>query len=304
MKSVLLTGGTGFIGQHCIPLLLERDYEVHAVTSKNIKSQHSGVFWHQADLLKINKISELVENIKPSHLLHFAWYLKPGQWATAGAEQNFLWTQASFELIKCFREQGGVRVVTAGSCTEYDWNYGYCSEDLTPLSPNTFYGRSKASVYEYSNAYAHEVGLSSAWGRIFFVYGKYEHPTRLVSSVINSLLAKEPALCTHGNQIRDFLFSEDIADAFVALLDSDLTGAINIASGNPVSLKQVVNQIATKLSGEELVQFGARPTPENETPFVVGDIRRLSNELGWMPRNDLSSGLDKTIEWWKQDLAK
>lgn len=310
MKRVLVTGGTGFIGQHCIPLLIERGYEVHATTSKNIENLHSDfasdikskITWHQADLLDSSQISDLLSNVKPSHLLHFAWYLIPGQWATAGADQNFRWAQTSFELYRCFKEQGGVRAVTAGSCNEYDCNYGYCSESVTPLTPNTFYGRSKASVFEYSNAYLNEMGISSAWGRIFFVYGKYEHPNRLVSSVIKSLLANKPALCTEGNQIRDFLYTEDVADAFVTLLESDLTGAINIGSGNPVTLKQVVNKIAKKLKGEKLVQFGARPTPANETPLVVADIQRLSIELGWKPKHDLDSGLDETISWWKQNI--
>lgn len=304
MKRVLVTGGTGFIGRHSIPLLIERGYEVHAVTSADAGNLPADVTWHKADLLDVSIIPDLFAKIKPTHLLHFAWHLVPGQWVTGGADQNFRWAQTSFELYKNFKEQGGTRVVTAGSCTEYDWNYGYCSESLTPLSPNTFYGRSKASVFEYSNAYLNEVDISSAWGRIFFLYGKYEHPNRLVSSVINSLLRKEPALCTHGNQVRDFLFSEDVADAFVALLESDLTGPVNIASGNPVSLKQVVNEIADNLNGQDLVQFGARPAPANETPFVVADIQRLSNELGWKPKHDLTSGLCETIEWWKQNLAK
>jgi len=304
MKRVLVTGGTGFIGQHSIPLLLNLGYEVHAITSKEPNNLNANVNWHQVNLLDVDKIPGLLEEVKPTHLLHFAWYLVPGQWVTSGADQNFRWAQASLELLRCFKEQGGVRAVTAGSCTEYDWNYGYCSEALTPLCPNTFYGRSKASVFEYSNAYASEVDLSCAWGRIFFVYGKHEHPNRLVSSVINSLLSEELALCTHGNQIRDFLFSEDVADAFVTLLNSDLTGAVNIASGNPVTLKQVVNKIAEKLGKKDLVKFGARPVPKNETPFVVGDIQRLSTELNWKPKFNLNSGLEETIDWWKENLAK
>ena len=304
MKRVLVTGGTGFIGRHSIPLLLELGYEVHATTSKNTEKSRFGVTWHQTNLLDCSQISGLLNRVKPTHLLHFAWYLVPGQWATVGAEQNFCWAQSTLELFRCFKEQGGVRAVSAGSCTEYDWNYGYCSENRTPISPNTFYGRSKASVYEYSTAYLNEVKISNAWGRIFFVYGKYEHPSRLVSSVIRSLLSNEPALCTHGNQIRDFLFSEDVADAFVALLESDLQGAVNVASGHPVSLRGLVNKVAQSLSAENLVQFGAIPAPPNETPFVIGDTKRLTEELGWSPKYDLDSGLRETIEWWKQCFSE
>ncbi len=304
MKRVLVTGGTGFIGQHTIPLLLERGYDVHATSTKNSQDAAAGVTWHKVDLLQPGVIANLLESVKPTHLLHFAWYLVPGQWVSSGADQNFNWHQASLELLLRFKEQGGLRAVSAGSCTEYDWNHGFCSENLTPLKPNTFYGRSKASVFEYGNAYMDEVGISYACGRIFFVYGKHEHPARLVSSVINSILLEEPALCTHGNQIRDFLFSEDVADAFVTLLESDVTGAVNIASGNPVSLKQLVGKIAANLAGEKLVRFGAKAAPPNETPLVLGDTQRLSKEVGWSPRHDLDSGLHETIEWWKRHLDK
>ena len=68
---------------------------------------------------------------------------------------------------------------------------------------------------------------------IFFLYGPHEPPGRLIPSVIQALLKGEFARCSHGRQIRDFLYVEDVAEAFVALLDSDITGPVNIASGSP-----------------------------------------------------------------------
>ncbi len=134
--------------------------------------------------------------------------------------------------MRAFRAAGGTRVVTAGSCLEYDWNYGYCSEVATPLRA------AHALRHLQARAAAADVGaddaarwFTSAWGRIFFLYGPHEHPDRLVASVIRSLLAGEPARTSHGNQVRDYLYAGDVADAFVALLESDVTGPINIASG-------------------------------------------------------------------------
>jgi nucleoside-diphosphate-sugar epimerase len=71
----------------------------------------------------------------------------------------------------------------------------------------------------------------------FFLYGPYENRTRLVPSIINSLLQEKTAPCSSGIQIRDYLFVEDVADAFVRLLNSSVNGPVNIASGKPVSME-------------------------------------------------------------------
>lgn len=302
MKRVLITGARGLIGRHTPSLLLERGYEVHAVSSSAIQEPESGIVWHELDLLNVDKIPQLMAKIKPTHLLHLAWFVSSGQWSSPN-EQHLKWVQSSIELLKSFKEHEGERAVIAGTCMEYDWSYGYCSELLTPLNPNTFYGQAKASLYALTNAYANEEGISCAWGRPFFLYGSYENQSRLVSSVIRSLLSSEPARCSHGNQIRDFLLSNDVASAFVALLDSVVTGPVNIASGQPVTLKHIVNKIAKKIGREDLVELGAIPASPKDMPFVVGDIQRLSSEVKWSPEYDLDSGLDFTINWWKQELG-
>jgi nucleoside-diphosphate-sugar epimerase len=77
-------------------------------------------------------------------------------------------------------------------------------------------------------------GRSSAWGRIFFLYGPHEHPDRLVASVIRSILAGQPARTSHGRQIRDYLYADDVADAFVAVLDrgaQGVSGPYDIGTG-------------------------------------------------------------------------
>src|SRR4030095_7552715 len=98
---------------------------------------------------------------------------------------------------------------------------------------------------------------SSAWGRLFFLYGPHEPRERLVASVIRSILMDEPALCSHGRQNRAFLHVQDAADALVALLDSAVSGPVNIASGTPVAVLDVVQEIANPLERPNLVQPGA-----------------------------------------------
>jgi nucleoside-diphosphate-sugar epimerase len=300
MSKVLITGATGFIGSHCILPLLAQGFEVHAISSAPCEHQSADVVWHQANLLDVETISKLIFTVQPTHLLHLAWYVIPGN--ASSAIESFYWVQASLELLKQFHEQGGERVVFVGSDYEYDWNYGYCSEAVTPRNPSTFYGTCKNSLFSLFEAYTHSTGLSGAWARFFSPYGANEHPQRLVPTAICSLLKREPARFSHGKQIRDFLYVQDGADALVALLHSSITGAINIASGQPTALKTVISSIAHKLNGEDLILLGAIPPRPNDTPLVVADIRRLTNELGWQPQYSLDTGLDKTIEWWKVHL--
>lgn len=300
VKKVLVTGATGFIGRHCLPFLLEKGYEVHAVSSRGSIGDFPNIHWQRADLLDPGQVSGLMARVKPSHLLHFAWVTTPGTYWTS--LENLRWVRSSLDLLEGFVKSGGRRAVVAGTCAEYDWRYGYCSEQITPLIPTTLYGICKHSLQNMFEAFARQSGLSSAWGRIFFLYGPHEHSGRLVPSVVCSLLQGERARCSQGNQVRDFLYVQDVADAFVTLLERDVMGIVNIASGSPVVIRDIVYKIAEKLNRKGLIQFGDSSTSSAEPPLVVADVRRLSNQVGWSPRFDLDQGLDQTITWWEKRL--
>ncbi|MCJ7634469.1 NAD(P)-dependent oxidoreductase [Candidatus Bathyarchaeota archaeon] len=299
MKKVLLTGASGFIGRHTIPFLVKLEYEVHAVFYSNDSglSEGKNIFLHRCNLLNMEEQKQLLAKIKPTHLLHFAWYAVPGKYWTS--LENIRWVQASINLLIDFVENGGKRAVFAGSCAEYDWNYGYCSEGITPTRPQTLYGTCKNSLQEILYQFSKQTGVSSAWGRIFFLYGPYEAKSRLIPSVITSLLQGLPARCTDGNQIRDFLHVEDVASAFVSLLESNVEGPVNIASGQPIALKNVICKIADKLGRRDLVQLGALPAQANNPRVLIADVERLSDEVKWQPKFDIDIGLEQTITWWK-----
>jgi nucleoside-diphosphate-sugar epimerase len=301
MKRLLITGATGFIGRHCLELLLiEKAFEIHAVSLKEQQSDQPDIQWHQADLLDSLQVLRLLTQVKPSHLLHFAWYTEPGMYWTSA--ENLRWIEASLTLIRAFSLHGGERVVVAGTCAEYDWKCGYCIEDVTPLLPTTLYGICKNSLQMILAGFSEQSGLSSAWGRIFFPYGPYDYPTKLVSSVIRSLLKGKPAPCSHGNQIRDYLYVQDVAEAFIRILESDLQGPVNIASGYPVTIKKIVYKIAEKLNGRDLIRLGELPLSPKEPDLLLGNVSRLSKEVGWQPKHDLNHGLEKTIVYWKNQL--
>lgn len=297
MRKVLVTGGTGFIGRHSLPLLRHAGYEVHAVSGSRAAQTSDGVIWHSTDLLNPDALADLVHKVKPSHMLHFAWYAIPGKFWTAS--ENLDWVRATVGLMQAFHAEGGERFVAAGSCAEYDWSFGRCSELTTPCRPATLYGSAKYSTQLLLEAWAKQTGMSSAWGRVFFLYGPDEYPARLVPSVINALLQEEPARCTHGEQVRDFMHVEDVAAAFVALLGSEVKGVVNIASGTPLPLKQLVHAIADQMNRRDLVQLGAIPASAGDPAELIADVGRLQNEVGFRPRHGLEEGIALTVASYK-----
>ena len=295
---ILVTGATGCVGRLALPKLVERGWLVTAVRSHSAPVEIDGVTWIHADLMKPADAVRVVRESGATHLLHLAWYIAPGKWAAA--PENLEWVRASLDLLAAFRDAGGRRVVSAGSCLEYDWTYGFCSEDRTPLAARTLYGTSKHALQLRLAEMSASGAFSSAWGRIFFLYGPHEHPDRLVASVIRSILAGKPALTSHGRQVRDYLYAADVADAFVDLLESDVTGPINIASGKPVQLREIVESISDMLGRPDLLKLGAIPAASTDTPLVVADTTRLATVLGWTPSWDLKRGLQASIDWWRK----
>jgi len=296
---VLVTGASGCVGRAAVATLAAEGWDVHALSRSQMPAS-AGVTPHIGDLLDAAVPREIVSAVAPTHLLHLAWYIGPGKWAAA--PENLAWVRASLALFEAAAEAGCRRIVGSGSCLEYDWSFGYCSESRTPVVPHTLYGSCKLAVGNLLAAYAQVRNLSSAWGRIFFLYGPHEHPERLVPSVIRSLLTGREARVSHGRQIRDYLYAADVSDALIALLKSDLEGAVNIGTGQPIALKEIVQTAARLIGREELVRFGAIPAATTDAPVVVADIKRLE-ELKWSPRTGLEDGLRETIEWWRRNLV-
>ncbi len=295
-KRVVVTGASGFIGRASLGPLAARGFEVHAVSSRAQREAVPGVTWHTHDLLVPGEPVRLIEAVRPSHLLHLAWYAKPGKYW--GAPENVDWVSASAALVRAFDRNGGERFVGAGTCAEYALSPGDCDERATALAPSTLYGICKHALHTVVDALA-TGRFSAAWGRIFFLYGPHEPESRLVPGVILALLDRREALCTAGTQVRDFMHVDDVAAAFAALVDSAVDGGVNIASGRPVAIADVVRTIASQLDAESLVRLGARPIPGSELPSITAATARLRDEVGFAESKSLEQGIAETIEWWR-----
>jgi nucleoside-diphosphate-sugar epimerase len=280
--------------------LLELGYEVHVVGRRSPADTPPDVRFHFLDLFDGPEVERVLGAIRPEALLHLAWEAEPGHFWTSPL--NFQWVEATLRLARIFAEGGGRRFVGAGTCAEYDWaaTPWLCDEGSSALGGDTPYGLCKRATYELLTSFATRVELSVAWGRVFFPYGPHEGARRLVPSVALALLRDEPALCSHGRQVRDFMHVADVAEALVAVLASELEGAVNVASGLPVRLADVVETIAGCVGRPDLVRLGALPEREGEPPRLVASVARLRDEVGWAPRFDLTRGIGETVEWWRR----
>lgn len=321
LSRVLLTGASGFIGRHALSLLVRNGHEVHAV-ARDASSRASSpeVLWHEVDLLDDTQtVSGLVASVRPERLLHLAWCAEHGRFWTS--PKNVRWVEASLALLRAFAAAGGRRAVIAGTCAEYDWAalpaqatvaesvthavtqaVALCRENDTPVAPHTLYGACKHAVHLVAERYAEQTGIELAWGRVFFLYGPDEQPGRLVPSVAASLLSGASTPTSDGRQVRDFMHVEDVAAGFVALLEGDVVGTVNVASGEPVSVRAVVERIAALVGRPELVRWGAIARAPADPAVLVADVARLREEVKFTPSVGLDAGLDSTVRWLREHL--
>jgi nucleoside-diphosphate-sugar epimerase len=287
---ILITGASGLIGRHVVPALLARGDEVHAVS--RAAGLPAGVVQHRADLL--SDAGSVVRAVRPSQLLHLAWTTEHGKFWSDPANRQ--WQRATVGLARAFAACGGGRFVAAGTCAEYGWGHAGAplSEARTPLVPRTLYGQAKNETRAELESLLGP-GVSFAWGRVFFLFGPGESAARFVPSVALPLLEGRPATCGAPSLERDFLAAEDVAGAFVALLSSDVTGAVNIASGETRSLGEIARELAELAGRPDLLELGAKgPTAENPA-VLAADVARLGHEVGWRPPHPLQERLREYV---------
>ena len=291
-ERVLVTGASGFIGQHIAPLLQARGYETH-LTARGVLPQNPGITAHAVDLLHQDEAQRLIKDVRPDIIIHTAWYVAHGRFWTA--PENTDWLEASTALAAYAAEAGARRFVGLGTCAEYATDAGddaYPWPETRPIAPATPYGEAKAALArrlaEMAEARAH---FGFAWARLFHLFGPGENPARLVPSIMLALREGREAQCASGRPVRDFISTQNAAAAITALATSDITGPVNIASGAPISIAAMARLIAHISGRPDLLRLGALPDRPNEAPYMVAHTGRLRREVGFTAPVSLATEL-------------
>ncbi len=292
---VLITGARGFVGSKilaCIP----DSYEVHAVARTPVDADDRAT-WHQTDLLDTTDCLALIRDVRPTHLVHSAWETTHGVFWES--DTNLEWLEAGKALFAAFHTNGGQRIVGCGSCAEYAGSSTPLREEDDDEVPPSQYGRAKLDLLNALRT----MPVSFAWARIFYPYGADENPARFIPSICRSLLQNDVAKCSSGTQTRNFMHVKEVGAAIAALVDSDLTGAINI--GHPISHKlgdvaQMLEQIAGRPG---LIGLGLLPDREGEPAILIPDLCRQTEELKFNPKINIYGGMSDVYRSWADKMA-
>lgn len=285
---IAVTGGTGFIGRHVLQLLEQKGHDDILVVGRTPPGGSFRSKFVPCDLLT-EEAHGWISTYRPSHLLHLAWYAEHGKFWDSPLNRE--WRDATTRLSRAFCERGGKHIVVTGSCAEYDWSgEDYCIEDVTHLNPGTLYGQEKRRTWKSVQEICQLHGTSLVWGRIFFPFGPGESDQRLIPSVVNALLGKQPNFAINTGDIRDLVPAHIVADALVYLLNSQIDGAFNICSGVPTRLERLIKTLGEALDRDSrpLLELGSE---RGSGPrFLVGDNQALLR-TGWRPRFELENSL-------------
>jgi nucleoside-diphosphate-sugar epimerase len=262
------------------------------------RDQTSSVEPLVGDLLQPGEAERIVAAASADALVHLAWITEPG--AFWHSPENERWLDVSRRLIQAFAAAGGSRIVVAGTCAEYAWSDEPLSEATSPLNPSTPYGRAKATLFQEMPSLVGPQRTRTAtwaWGRIFFPYGPGEQGRKFVPFVVDGLRRGERVPLTSGEQARDFLYVDDVARAFVRLVETwTFEGAVNVASGVATPLHDVGETLGRIAGRPDLLGWGDLPPREGDPRVVIADVTRARDELGFEPAASLEEGLRLTWE--------
>jgi nucleoside-diphosphate-sugar epimerase len=270
--TVTLTGATGFVGRQILRNLLERGCSVRVLVRDpsrlHIEAGGALEVVQTPDLFtqETRRLQTLVDGTET--LVHAAWFAELGEHYTSPL--NLACLTGTLNLASAFAVVGGKRFVGIGTYAEYDASAGLVTTD-TPLAPNNLYSACKASVFQVLRHFLPAEGVSFAWCRIFSLYGEGADERGLVAYIRKQLAAEEEVLLTRGEQVRDFLDVQEAAGMIADVALGQWQGAVDICSGEGLSVRQLAERIADEYGRRHLLRFGARP--ENiffDPPRVVG----------------------------------
>lgn len=293
----LVTGGNGFIGSHLIRRLEAEGWSV-AATSRSPRPSSERVQWLQADMADPARAREAFAEVKPTVVYHLAGAVGAGPGAELVAPTFTSLLESTVNVLLCANEHSCSRVVLAGSFTEPT------AGDAWPV-PGSPYAAAKWAASGYGRMFHALYGLPVVILRPFMAYGPGQAPTKLLPSVVTALLKGEAPKLSSGRTQADWVYIDDVIDAFVAAATADgVAGAtLDLGCGRLTSIREVVERLHAIVGGKVAPLFGALPDRPRELE-VVADTKAAADVLGWTARTSLDEGLRATVAAARAALTK
>lgn len=271
-QKILLTGATGFVGRQILRLLCESNVQTCCVVRqgkehllKNYDTLERVISTPDLFAEDCHFWEDACKDI--STIIHCAWYSEPGKYLQS--PKNLECLSGTLQFAKGAFKSGVKRFIGIGTCAEYDLTHGLLSIH-TPLNPTSLYASSKAACFLVLSQYFASINIDFAWCRLFYLYGEGEDSRKLIAYLRMNLSQGNAAELTSGKQIRDFLDVQEAAQMIVHIAQSKHTGAYNICSGIPITVRQFAEKIADEYGRRDLLKFNARPENFCEPKCVVG----------------------------------
>lgn len=285
-RRILLLGCTGEIGTRLTLLLLDSGFEVFGVRgTRKCSITNASHSCKQVDLL-----SESVDigfgEIKPEILVHTAWVTTPSEFWTS--PKNYQWLNASKRFIEAFESSGGKYLVVTGTCAEYAWGGQGDLDEFSLELPSSVYGNSKLELLNWLRGRT----LPFLWTRTFFQFGGNELTGRLIPSIIDSLLSGEEFVVRNGNDVRDFVFVDDVSRLLDSLIVERPSGVINLGTGVGIRIQNLAEMLGRMLLREDLVRIEGTDVPSSSIISNPAKLISVTGEFTWTP---LEEALSKSI---------
>lgn len=298
---ILITGGSGFIGKRLA--LKCREYTPFVtclgLTDNSKKNILPDVEFLFADIRNKNELKNIFQGKYFDYVFNFSGYIDHAPYFKGGREVINTHLIGLMNVIDCIDKDKLKRFVQVGSSDEYGNMPAPQKEALRemPISP---YSLAKVAATHFIQMLSCTEGFPGTALRFFLVYGLGQDDKRFLPHIIKACLRNEEFKVSEGKQIRDFCYVDDVVEALIrAALSSQAEGlVINVASGKPISIMEMVKKVVNIIgSGKPL--FGAIPYRKGENMELYADISNAKRMINWIPVTSLEEGLNKTIEYYK-----
>jgi len=280
MKKVLVTGATGFIGNYVVRRLLR---EGHRVIATSANEQHAreqswfgDVTYIPFDLAHLRPEADYFDEMgRPELLIHLAWEGLPNYKSAFHLEENLPRHCAFLDNLV---RHGLENLTVAGTCLEYGMQEGCLSETM-PSMPANPYAKAKDELRSFLEKLPYRFAFK--WVRLFYMYGKGQNPKSLFSQLEKALADHEQQFnMSGGEQVRDYLHIETVAAYLtrIALLPQT-TGIVNCCSGQPVTVRKMVEDYLAVNHQHISLNLGYYPYPDYEPFRFWGDVSKLKTIL-------------------------